>query len=52
MAQAKFTKVKSTKVKDEMGVPRGGRGSPKQKQSTGGRVRTYSNSKKKKGGKR
>ena len=52
MAHAKFTKVKSTKVKDEMGVPRGGRGSPKQKQSTGGTVRTYSNSKKKKRGKR
>jgi hypothetical protein len=51
MAKSKFIKIKSAKVKTEMGVPRGGRGSPKQKQSTGGIVRTYSNSKKKKKGK-
>ena len=52
MARAKFKNVKSSKVKTDMGVPRSGRGSPKQKQSTGGTVRTYSNSKKKKRGKR
>ena len=39
MAKVKTKKIKATKVKSEMGVPRGGRGSPRQKQSTGGKAK-------------
>jgi len=39
MATVKTKKIKSKKPKIEMGVKRGGRGAPKQKQSTGGKVK-------------
>jgi len=39
MATAKFTKVKPKKPRTEMGVKRGGRGAPKQKESTGGKAK-------------
>tara|TARA_R100001086_G_scaffold248157_2_gene184310 strand:+ start:509 stop:637 length:129 start_codon:yes stop_codon:yes gene_type:complete len=39
MATTKVTRVKPKKPKSEMGVPRGGRGSPRQKQSTGGKAK-------------
>ena len=39
MATAKFKKVKRKKVPTEMGVKRGGRGAPAQKQSAGGKAK-------------
>ena len=39
MATATFKKIKAKKIKTEMGVKRGGRGSPAQKQSTGGKAK-------------
>jgi hypothetical protein len=39
MAKVKTKYIKATKVKSEMGVKRGGGGSPRQKQSTGGKAK-------------